>query len=730
MPRRLPRSQYLFLLLSLSAVATPLHGQADRGSGVRLMSVDDLINAEAFGLAVPAPEGGWVAVATDPNLCCYERSEGSRLWLISPATGGRVAVGEREFRQHRFTEVVWSPDGRMLAIAARDLSSGKSHLYVAEARDGDVRRISSHPLGYKLIGSDGAEPSNIRWLSDTTLVHLQMADTAFATADGDPETFFRDIAPQVWSIAATGIAPSADVVESGARDLDSGPSVAIQVVSVDILTDSRRVLASVEVAARYRRVFVHLSPDAQWSLVRAADKPELLPGDVLTLASGWREMAGVLELRPGAAIEWIAHDLQPGADIQWMPDGSQVSLTAMPAGDLNHVRWTIELGSSGVHVTRESADPPGDSPSRIEGPPRPPTLQLPPGARVSGDFPAPGVTLFTLATDSGTVAYAGDWRTGRTSLLMELNGFLAGVERGGRMLIEYRGSQGELLNGIALLPPQYEPGKRYPVVVWVYAGQVYRSAGVNSYVLSDQPSSSLNMQVLAAREYVVLFPSIPMPPENEVRDQYLAISPPVLSAVDKLIDLGIADPDRLAVGGHSNGGYTTNVLVTHTSRFKAAITMAGTANLTSAYGTFDVRFRYTPMAARDGTFQMNWAEAGQAGLGAPLTANLWAYVRNSPLFYADRIQTPMLFIHGDQDFVPISEAEQLFSALYRQGKRARFVRYWGEGHQIGASPANTRNLWDEVFAWLDEFLDISRGENGEIRFEGDRPQSSAGHEDG
>jgi dipeptidyl aminopeptidase/acylaminoacyl peptidase len=154
--------------------------------------------------------------------------------------------------------------------------------------------------------------------------------------------------------------------------------------------------------------------------------------------------------------------------------------------------------------------------------------------------------------------------------------------------------------------------------------------------------------------------------------------------------------------------------------------MAGTSNLTSSYGTFDARFRYTPMAARDGTFQMNWSEAGQGGLGASLADNLWAYLRNSPLFYADRVQTPLLRIHGDHDFVSMSEAEQFFTSLYRQGKRARLVRYWGEGHTVGASPANTRHMWNEILAWLDRFCDIARDANGAIVFEGDRAKSRAG----
>ncbi|MEO6597412.1 MAG: prolyl oligopeptidase family serine peptidase, partial [Planctomycetota bacterium] len=80
--------------------------------------------------------------------------------------------------------------------------------------------------------------------------------------------------------------------------------------------------------------------------------------------------------------------------------------------------------------------------------------------------------------------------------------------------------------------------------------------------------------------------------------------------------------------------------------------------------------------------------------------DLWRYMRNTPLFYLDRIRTPLLIVHGDMDGAPIQQGEEAFMGLYRLGKRARFVRYWGEGHVIG-SEANVRHLWAQIFDWLD-----------------------------
>jgi dipeptidyl aminopeptidase/acylaminoacyl peptidase len=95
------------------------------------------------------------------------------------------------------------------------------------------------------------------------------------------------------------------------------------------------------------------------------------------------------------------------------------------------------------------------------------------------------------------------------------------------------------------------------------------------------------------------------------------------------------------------------------------------------------------------------AETGQLWMGSPPWIEPMRYVRNSPIFQADRVRTPLLIIQGDEDYVPIQQGEEFFTALYRHGKRARFVRYWGEGHVL-ESPANIRDLWAQIYRWLEE----------------------------
>ncbi len=281
-----------------------------------------------------------------------------------------------------------------------------------------------------------------------------------------------------------------------------------------------------------------------------------------------------------------------------------------------------------------------------------------------------------------------------------LNRSLAEIADAPRMLIDYRGVEEDSLKGVVLLPVGYEEGKEYPLVTWVYAGSTFRDTLGNSFEKGS--TSSLNPQLFTAHGYAVLFPSMPLKEDGVASDPYIDLPKGVIAAVDKVIELGIADPKRLAVAGHSYGGYSTYTLVSYTNRFQAAIAMDGDANLLTSYSKFDADQRYWDNAQerREGA---TWSETSQGRMGEPPWSALWGYLRNSPFFYLDRVNTPLMIIQSDMDFVPIIHGEEMFSGLYRLGKTARFVRYWGEGH-VPASPANVRDMWNRIYQWLDEYL--------------------------
>lgn len=253
-------------------------------------------------------------------------------------------------------------------------------------------------------------------------------------------------------------------------------------------------------------------------------------------------------------------------------------------------------------------------------------------------------------------------------------------------VIQWRGLDGESLQGALLLPARFKEGKRYPLVVYLYPGE-NRSAHVNEFGMSEVPID--NMQLLSSRGYVILEPDVPAMLMKDIPKE-------VLPGVEKVIELGIADPDRLAVMGHSNGGYGVLSILVQTSRFKAAICRSG-------YG--DLIRRYTTMKSDGSSAYFMFVEEQVRVLGT-----LWekrdVFIENSPIFYLDRMQTPLLITHGSNDVsVPPDLADEIFVSLRRLGKEVEYAKYEGEGHDESEwSGTNQVDFLNRVIGWLDLHL--------------------------
>ena len=291
--------------------------------------------------------------------------------------------------------------------------------------------------------------------------------------------------------------------------------------------------------------------------------------------------------------------------------------------------------------------------------------------------------------------------------LLHLDAFMKDVEWGQTLLIEYNSTDGQALKGAVILPPGYQPGRRYPTLTWVYGG--YRVSGLEKdYWLDPFLPGIYNLQLYAARGYVVLIPSMPLPQRAERREVYGEMAKGVLPALDRLVEMGIADPDRLGVFGQSFGGYCVYALVTQTDRFKAAVAMPGITDLTGLYGQFDPTARGYPGIEHEKSD--NWAEMDIAGQQMPPWQDPDSYGRNSPLAHVGRVNTPLLMIHGDSDIRAASvQAEQFFYSLYDQDKTARLLRYGGESHSLAQSPANIRDIFRQTVAWLDAYVKAGTG---------------------
>ncbi len=254
-------------------------------------------------------------------------------------------------------------------------------------------------------------------------------------------------------------------------------------------------------------------------------------------------------------------------------------------------------------------------------------------------------------------------------------------------LVEWNSLDGTPLQGVVIKPGNYEPGKRYPVIVYYYELFSQRLHEFNEPAVNHRPSFPL----YASNGYVIFLPDV----RFEVGRPGLSATKAVVPGVQHLIDIGLADPDAIALHGHSWSGYQTAFVVTQTDIFKTAITGAPVSNMTSAYSGI----RWGSGLARQ--FQY---EKGQSRMSGSLWEARDEYIDNSPVFFADRIHTPMLIIQGDEDdAVPWYQSIELYLALRRLDKEAVFLEYRGEPHH----PQKYANKLDwaiKMKEWLDYYL--------------------------
>ncbi|WP_372784837.1 prolyl oligopeptidase family serine peptidase [Phenylobacterium sp.] len=270
--------------------------------------------------------------------------------------------------------------------------------------------------------------------------------------------------------------------------------------------------------------------------------------------------------------------------------------------------------------------------------------------------------------------------------------------------VRHPGPDGGTLTSWLLLPPGGAKGARPPpLVVWPYPGSVFTEPPAEGDL--RRPGYGKTPALLVAHGYAVLIPSLPN--RRDGRGPAEGLAQHTLEIVDAAAaDPALKerfDPTRLGVWGHSFGGYAAMALVTQTDRFKAAIAQAGFSDLVSVWGEFAPVRRVDLEDGPSSFFSEGWTEDLQGDMRAPPWRDPQRYLRNSPLFQADRITTPLMLIHGDQDSIPVGQSEEMFSALLRQDKDAVLLTYWGEGHALG-SPGNVRDLYRRAFAWLDEHL--------------------------
>ncbi|MBI1685171.1 S9 family peptidase [Caulobacter hibisci] len=308
------------------------------------------------------------------------------------------------------------------------------------------------------------------------------------------------------------------------------------------------------------------------------------------------------------------------------------------------------------------------------------------GGRIINDRDAQGVVRLFVERD------------GRRTLVATLNPQFAVLDVNPVRAIPHPGVGGKAVTSWVLLPPNWRPGDRPPVVVVPYPGRAGFSATRPPADLRPGLAiTSISAQLIASQGYAVLYPDLP---SSRSDDPSEGLAAGMLSAVDAADRMGLVDGTKVALWGHSFGGYAVLAAAAQSSRFKAVIASAAIADQFSAWGQIrGAAVRTRPEGGFSFTAGMGYLETGQMKVGAPPWVAPERYIKNSPYLQAARVTAPVLLLTGEQDLFSSTQSEEMFSALYRQGKDAKLVTFWGEGHVV-LSPANVRRLYDEGLGFL------------------------------
>ena len=268
--------------------------------------------------------------------------------------------------------------------------------------------------------------------------------------------------------------------------------------------------------------------------------------------------------------------------------------------------------------------------------------------------------------------------------LTDTNPGLEGVALTRSELVEYLDVDGNTLYGILYYPANYEPGRAYPMVAEIY--EEYFDNGFNE-----------NMNLITAQGWFGFRPSVRFE-EGFPGEAWLKAVP---NAINKIIERGLVDPEKVGVYGQSYGGYATNLLITQTDRFAAAANVSGKVNIISFLGD----------SPKITTRNYAAAEVGQDRIGATLWEQPHKYIAHSAVMFADRIETPLLMLSGEGDWnVPATNQREMYYALRRLGKEVVWVHYTAGGHGAGraSSEADFVDHWQRMFDWFAEHFGEER----------------------
>ncbi|WP_276496748.1 prolyl oligopeptidase family serine peptidase [Pontibacter litorisediminis] len=284
--------------------------------------------------------------------------------------------------------------------------------------------------------------------------------------------------------------------------------------------------------------------------------------------------------------------------------------------------------------------------------------------------------------------YASDLRFASVKQLTDANPQAAEYKWGTVELVDWKSTDGIPLQGLLYKPENFDANKKYPMMVYFYERSSDR---MHAHRTPAPSASTINIPLFVSNDYLVFVPDI------VYQDGYPGESAMdcIIPGVQMLVQQGFVDDKNMALQGQSWGGYQIAYMVTRTNLFKAAMAGAPVSNMTSAYGGI----RWGTGLSRQ--FQY---ERTQSRIGGTLWEKPIQFIENSPLFFADRVKTPLLIMHNDADgAVPWYQGIEYFMALRRLNKPVWMLVYNGEEHNL-MQRKNRKDLSVRMSQFFDHYL--------------------------